>query len=191
MDMMGQTVENRKVILKNKMLEQWGFIGNENGFLSQNLKNTMQTKQADVSEFLKDDEMQKAYLDTVFSECIDILQKNDVTGIFLVLANAQDTTQAAQYNGFFVRDSDPAHQSATNTDLLMERGSKNLARTEGISLDSAWATRFSFAGNGVRTADDFFYQPYLAARENAESTYQYLGYWAEPFILEDYYMDSH
>lgn len=25
-DMMGQTVENRKVILENKMLEQWSFI---------------------------------------------------------------------------------------------------------------------------------------------------------------------
>lgn len=28
-DMMGQTVENRKVILENKMLEQWSFIGSE------------------------------------------------------------------------------------------------------------------------------------------------------------------
>ena len=190
-DMMGQTVENRKVILENKMLEQWSFIGSEKSTLSQSLKSTMQSEQADIGEFLQSDEMQKDYLDVVFPECVDVLQKNNVTGLFLVLANGQDPSQAAEYQGFFVRDSDLEHQSATNTDLLMERGSKNLARTEGISLDSAWATRFSLAGNGARAADDFFYQPYMAAQENGESAYKYLGYWAEPFILEDDYMDSH
>ena len=127
-NMMSRTVENRKVILENKMLEQWSFIGSGKGTLSQSLKSTMQSEQADMGEFLQSDEMQKDYLDVVFPECVDVLQKNNVTGLFLVLANGQDTNQAAQYQGFFVRDSDPEHQSATNTDLLMERGSKNLAR---------------------------------------------------------------
>ena len=165
-DMMGQTVENRKVILENKMLEQWGFIGSEKGTLAQDLRSALQTEQIEVENFLKDDNQQKNYLDTVFAECVDILQKNNVTGLFLILANDQDTTQAAQYNGFFIRDSDPEHESATNTDLMMERGGKNLARTENIFLDSAWASQFSFSGNGVRPADDFFYQPYLASLEN-------------------------
>lgn len=131
-NMMSRTVENRKVILENKMLEQWSFVANE-----------------------------------------------------------AETDQAAEYNGFFVRDADSGDQSFTNTDLIMERGGKTLARTEGIPLDSAWTTKFSFLGNGMRKADDFFYQPYLAARSNPETAQKYLGYWAEPFVLEDHYMDNH
>ena len=190
-NMMSQTVENRKVILENKMLDQWSFVANERGTLSKSLKKTLQSGHMDMEEFLQNDDVQKEFLESVFSECVDVLQKNPVTGLYLILANEADTDQAAEYNGFFVRDSDLGHQSSTNTDLIMERGGKTLARTEGIPLDSAWTTKYSFLGNGMRKADDFFYQPYLAARSNSETAQKYLGYWAEPFVLEDHYMDNH
>lgn len=190
-NMMSRTVENRKVILENKMLEQWSFVANERGTLSKSLKETLKSGHMDMEEFLQNDDVQKEFLESVFSECVDVLQKNPVTGLYLILANEADTDQAAEYNGFFVRDSDSGHQSSTNTDLIMERGGKTLARTEGIPLDSAWTTKFSFLGNDMRKADDFFYQPYLAARSNPETAQKYLGYWAEPFVLEDHYMDNH
>lgn len=190
-DMMSQTVENRKVILENKMLEQWSAVVNEKNDLSRYLKKAIQSEVTDTEEFLADGEAQKQYLESVFSECVDVLQKNNVSGLFLILANEQNSSEAGQYNGFFVRDSDPGHENTSNTDLIMERGGKTLARSESISLDSAWTTKFSFQGEGVRKADDFFYQPYRAALEHSEDTFKYLGYWAEPFILEDYYMDSH
>ena len=190
-DIMSQTVKNRGVILENKMLEQWGFIANGKNRIAQDLQNIFQTTQTDAEGFLSNNEAQKEYLDGIFSECVDVLQNNSVEGLFLILAKDQDTSQAGEYNGFFVRDSDPGHQSSTNTDLLMVRGSKNLARTERISLDSSWSTGFSFLGNGVRKADDFFYQPYVAALENSEESIRYLGYWSEPYILEEHYLDSH
>ena len=190
-NMMSRTVENRKVILENKMLEQWSFVANERGTLSKSLKETLKSDHMDMEDFLQNDDVQKEFLESVFSECVDVLQKNPVTGLYLILANEAETDQAAEYNGFFVRDADSGDQSFTNTDLIMERGGKTLARTEGIPLDSAWTTKFSFLGNGMRKADDFFYQPYLAARSNPETAQKYLGYWAEPFVLEDHYMDNH
>ena len=187
-DMMGQTVENRKVILANKMLEQWSSVADEQNELAGKLKTTMQS---DVKTVLQDEDAQKQYLESVFSECVSVLQKSSVSGIFLIMANDQNISQPAQYHGFFVRDSDPSHANDSNVDLLMERGGKTLARSEQITLDSSWTTKFSFQGNGVRQADNFFYQPYQAAQGQAENVMKYLGYWSEPFILEDYYMDSH
>lgn len=190
-DIMSQTVKNRRVLLENKMLEQWSFITNGKSSIVQDLQEIFQSTQTDTEDFLRNNEAQKEYLDDVFSGCVDVLQNNYVEGLFLILAKDQALDQAGEYNGFFVRDSDPGHQSPTNTDLLMVRGSKNLARTKGISLDSSWSTGFSFLGDGVRQADDFFYQPYVAAVENSQESIQYLGYWSEPFVLEDHYLDSH
>lgn len=190
-DMMSQTVENRKVILENKMLEQWSFLTNEKSTLIQQLKNVLESETIEPEEFLKNEDAQKRFLEDIFSYCVEELQKNMVNGLFLVLGNDKEPDQAAEYLGFFVRDSDEYHQSENNTDLLMERGSKTLARSEGITLDSSWTTRFSLAGNGVRACDEFFYRPYIAAMENTQDRRKYLGYWSEPFVLEDHYMDSH
>lgn len=190
-DIMNQTVTNRRVILENMMLEQWSFVANDKSSIAQNLQDVLQSRQTEMDEFLKNDEAQKAYLEEVFPECVNVLQNSMVNGFFLVLAKDQDLNQPGQYNGFFVRDSDLGHQSPDNRDLLMIRGSKNLARSESIPLDSSWATRFSFQGNGVREADDFFYKPYMAALENPAESMKYLGYWSEPYILEDHYLDNH
>lgn len=56
--------------------------------------------------------------------------------IFLVLANGESIQEASAYSGFFLRDSDPQTKTASNTDLLLERGSKKLSHSQSISLDS-------------------------------------------------------
>ena len=57
-------------------------------------------------------------MEDIFSYCVEELQKNMVNGLFLVLGNDKEPDQAAEYLGFFVRDSDEYHQSENNTDLL-------------------------------------------------------------------------
>lgn len=99
-NMMSRTVENRKVILENKMLEQWSFVANERGTLSKSLKETLKSDHMDMEDFLQNDDVQKEFLESVFSECVDVLQKNPVTGLYLILANEANTDQAAEYNGF-------------------------------------------------------------------------------------------
>ena len=122
---------------------------------------------------------------------VETLQYNTTSGLFLILANDSPLDEAASYRGFFVRDSDPQVKTASNTDLLFERGSKELAHSESITLDNAWSTNFSFEGADKRSADDFFYKPYMAALQHTDTAMVNLGYWARPFILEDHYMDNH
>ena len=110
-----------------------------------------------------------------------------------MLGNDQSVDAESQYNGFWVRDSDPMAKTASHTDLQMERGSKKLSQSMSISLDTPWRTDFSFEGNGNRSADDFFYKPYVAAGDYVDSNINManLGYWSKPFILEDDRMDNH
>lgn len=184
-------VEKNQVMLQNDMNEKWRSIYKESDELNSKLKELLQKDKGDIHQFLASDDLQKKYLENVFGKLISELEYNTTSGVFLVLANDKDINNEADYQGVFVRDSDPQTKTASNTDLLMEKGSKILSQKAAISLDSPWTTKFHFKGNGTRAADNFYYQPYVAATKYKNSEMQDLGYWAKPFILEDNYMDNH
>ena len=184
-------VENSKVVLENDMVSNWRSVYKESDMLAEELSVLLEEKHVDVKNFLGDDRMQQDYLRRVFSKLVDVLQYNDTSGIFLILAGTDNTDEDAAYHGFFVRDSDPQNKTALNTDLLLERGNKELSHDMSIPLDSAWSTDFHFMGAGKRKEDDFFYKPYLAGVEHIDSNMSDLGYWSKPFVLEDNYLDSH
>lgn len=187
------TVENRKVVLENDMIEQWSSVYKESDSLSSALTKVLSDHQMDMQGFMGSGRVQEEYLETVFYDMVEVLQYNSTSGIFLVLGNDGDTDSEGEYKGFWVRDSDPQTKTASRTDLLMERGSKVLSQNMSISLDTSWHTDFRFQGNGKRDADDFFYQPYITAANYVDSrtSMANLGYWSKPFILEDFYMDNH
>lgn len=187
------TVENRKVVLENDMIEQWSSVYKESDSLSSALTKVLSNHQMDMQGFMGSGKVQEEYLETVFYDMVEVLQYNSTSGIFLVLGNNGDTDSEGEYKGFWVRDSDPQTKTASRTDLLMERGSKVLSQNMSISLDTSWHTDFRFQGNGKRDADDFFYQPYITAENYVDSrtSMENLGYWSKPFILEDFYMDNH
>ena len=187
------TVENRKVVLENDMIEQWSSVNKESDNLSSALTKVLSNHQMDMQGFMGSGKVQEEYLETVFYDMVEVLQYNSTSGIFLVLGNDGDTDSEGEYKGFWVRDSDPQTKTASRTDLLMERGSKVLSQNMSISLDTSWHTDFHFQGNGKRDADDFFYQPYITAENYVDSrtSMANLGYWSKPFILEDFYMDNH
>ena len=187
------TVENRKVVLENDMIEQWSSVYKESDSLSSALTKVLSDHQMDMQGFMGSGKVQEEYLETVFYDMVEVLQYNSTSGIFLVLGNDGDTDSEGEYKGFWVRDSDPQTKMASRTDLLMERGSKVLSQNMSISLDTSWHTDFHFQGNGKRDADDFFYQPYITAENYVDSrtSMKNLGYWSKPFILEDFYKDNH
>lgn len=187
------TVENRKVVLENDMIEQWSSMYKESDSLSSALTKVLSNHQMDMQGFMGSGKVQEEYLETVFYDMVEVLQYNSTSGIFLVLGNDGDTDSEGEYKGFWVRDSDPQTKTASRTDLLMERGSKVLSQNMSISLDTSWHTDFHFQGNGKRDADDFFYQPYITAENYVDSrtSMKNLGYWSKPFILEDFYKDNH
>ncbi len=184
-------VENRQVVLQNDMVNQWSSIYKESDSLDAALETVLKAHKADMNTFLGSEELQQQYLQTVFSDMVGVLQYHTASGLFLVLGNNVSTDEAGKYNGFFVRDSDPQTKVSSNTDLLLERGSKTLSQEMDISLDSPWTGKFTFEGYGNREADAFFYEPYLAAKQYPTLDMVNLGYWSKPFVLEDQAVDNH
>ncbi len=189
-NMMGRLVENRGVILQSDMNQRWASVYQQEAQMNALLEQFLHSADTDLKTLLHSEEQKRLLLEQLFPECLDILQNNSTTGVFLILAGADDGT-AAELDGFFIRDSDPYTNPANNSDLLLERGSKELSRSWNIPLDTNWTTRFHVEGQGVSAAERYFYEPWRAGRDYPEADAADLGYWSPPFCLEKSAADPH
>lgn len=188
--MMAKIVENRKVILQNEMTQRWNSILDEEPVMNGLLKEYLTKRQLTLQQLLQDNAACQELLETFFPECLKTLQNNLASGVFLVLVDG-DRTNASEFDGFFIRDSAPESKSANGTDMLLEKGSKELSRNYNVPLDTCWTTRFHMMGQRKRESDNFFYEPWRAGEENPDAGTGDLGYWSKPFVLEDNPNDSH
>ena len=138
--MMSRLVENRRVILQSDMNQRWSSIHNQEALINGLLEDYLEEQNMELGALLRSGERKRELLERLFPECLNILQNNSTTGIFLILAEG-DPAPAGEFDGFFIRDSDPNTNPANCTDLLLERGSKELSRTWSIPLDTNWTAR--------------------------------------------------
>lgn len=181
--MMNRLVENRRVILQNDMNQRWASVKEQEEFLNNTLEHYLKEKDVEVDEFLDSDKMKSEFLSLIFPECLNTRQNYFTTGIFVILTG-KDMEAEGDYSGFFIRDSDPDTNPANYTDLLLERGSKQLSREWSIPLDTCWTAHFHMDGQGRSDADSFFYEPWRAGTEYPDADTANLGYWSMPFSLE-------
>lgn len=188
--MMNRVVENRRVILQNDMNQRWAILHEQEEAMDGILVQYLNKKGTKLEDFLNSQEMKSELLEAFFPKCLSILQNNSTTGIFVILAGP-DMQAPADFDGFFIRDSDPDTNPANYTDLLLERGGKHLSREWNIPLDTSWTTRFHMDGRGQHASDNFFYEPWRAGEEHPDADAVDLGYWSLPFSLEKKMADSY
>lgn len=192
--MLLRMVENRKVILRNDMV-RWSYISGQEAGMNLLVDEFLQEKQLTLEQVLASRDLKNELLEKLFPSCMDTLENSTTTGIFVVLtgedAEGKDAGAAGEYDGFFIRDSSPLTNPSNYSDLMMERGSKQLSRTYGVPLDIYWTTTFAMSGQGQKAEENFFYEPWRAARENAHADTADLGYWSQAFMLETDKKDSH
>lgn len=188
--MMNRLVENRRVILQNDMNQRWASVHEKEDVIGGLLGEFLNYQNADIDAFLESDEMKRDFLGEVFPEFLAMQQNSSTTGIFLILTD-KEMEKEGDFEGFFIRDSDPDTSPANYTDLLLERGSKQLSREWNIPLDTCWTTRFHMDGMGSSDVDNYFYEPWRAGAEYPDVDIENLGYWSMPFSLEKGMPDSY
>ena len=188
--MMGRLVENRSVILQNDMNQRWASIHEQAPRMDAVLEDYLRSQGVGMDEVLRSAELRAGLLGALFPECLEILQSSSTTGTFLALTGGAGL-EAGEFDGFFIRDSDPNTNPANYSDLLLERGDKRLSREWNIPLDTNWTTRFHMDPSGRNEADRWFYEPWRAGDNYPDADTVDLGYWSEPFFLEKEGGDSY
>jgi PAS domain S-box-containing protein len=187
---MSRMVENRKVILQNDMTQRWSSIADQETYMNRILEDFLKENKITLEEVQASEEWQAKLLETIFPICMNLVENNLSTGVFYILTGS-DPSQPEDCRGFFLRDSNPQSNLAGYSDLMLERGSKQLSRTFGIPLDTYWTSVFRMPGSGERMEDEYYYEPWLAALQHPDADARDLGYWSSPFVLGADIRDPH
>ena len=144
---MEQTVENRKITLENNMVQHWMEVSENEEKISRELDSLLSSNRITVKEFLDDGQLQKQLLQNTALSSLYQLRKNEVTGSFLVLANQDGENEEGGRicRGYYFRDADPSANSLDYSDVLMERGGRDIVHQTGVALDSYWTTDFTLS----------------------------------------------
>ncbi len=188
--MMNRLVENRALILTNDMNQRWAAVYEQEISINETLNQFLEEHHMTIDQLSVSGESRSSLLERFFPKCLTILQNNFSTGIFVILSG-EDMEAPGEFDGFFIRDSDPNTNPANYTDLLLERGSKKLSREWNIPLDTSWTTYFHMDGQGRNPSEKYFYEPWRAGTEYRDADIRNLGYWSLPFYLEKGTADSY
>ena len=104
-NMLKRLVENRGVILQNDMNQRWSSIRSQEDLFEGILKQYLDSGNINLDTLLNSGERKQELLELLFPECLEILQNNSTTGLFLILTEP-GAPAAGEFDGFFIRDSD-------------------------------------------------------------------------------------
>ena len=145
---LNQTVENRKILLENGMVQRWSEMKEEEAKAKNALEQQLTTRRITVHDFLNNEEAQKDFLENMLDTMLYMMRKNTVTGSFLILANDSVGTQESTCDGIYFRDSDPTGNTADYADVLLERGASSLSNAKDITMDTHWTTSYHLGTRG-------------------------------------------
>ena len=188
-DILNERVINRKNYIQNEMLQRWSNTSETEATINSSVKKVLNEKNALIEDVGNNEEINKDIIKSISNDLIYLLRKNSVTGAFIILSDKNindksiDSKGEISRTGLYIRDLDPKFNPNDNSDLLIERGSSDIARSFGISMDSYWEPKFSFKSENEQDGDDFFYKPFRAAIDNPNVSSSNLGYWGSKFLL--------
>lgn len=167
---LNERVRGRKNYLQNEIKKIWSNV--------EEFENHIQ-KQVNLVNLQKNPEKASELLENISDNAVVILRQRLVTGAFVVLEGDGDD----QRKGIYIRDLDPSFNPTNNSDILMERGSMDIAKKLDVSLDRRWSANFKLAKQDEQA--EFYYKPFLAAKEYKGISSKDLGYWSRPFRLNE------
>ncbi|WP_456035725.1 hypothetical protein [Senegalimassilia anaerobia] len=129
-----RAVDNRKVNLESAMVKSWAGISRETVSLNSALSDQLAQSGLDVPGFLADGSQKEAFVADAFPRLLSVIGSNTTSGVYLILGNDGDLSVEQDHIGAFLRDSDPTGNSDSHSDLLLERGDKEIAATRPSPL---------------------------------------------------------
>ena len=179
-----QAIENRRLLLENTLTQQETGLQGAAAQMGAKLEAFLEERGFDLGQFRQDRAAQEDFLAAVGEDVIRLMRQNQATGAFLILSNPEVEAAGGEASGLYLRDGDPLSNPADYSDMELVRGMPENTRKLRIPLATLWQRSFRFEAPGSRGADDFFFDPYLAAKRQPELGVENLGSWNGSFCLE-------
>lgn len=190
-DFLRKSVETRNVIVKSNMVQNKDSISEIVDEINDVMGKGLEKNHITVEQFLRNDSLQKEFIQQISESCLAMLLRDTLTGSFVVIGNPDGNSDYYNLNGVYFRDSEPHVNSNTYDDIYIKRGNRELAGYLNIPHAVHWESQIQVLNSGEREADNFFYRPLEAGMENPHTKSMNLGYWSKLFSIEESNQDNY
>lgn len=176
-DIVCERLTNRKNELETLFNNNW----TDMEFYEQNINKIYATYETTygMQPFIDQKNIQIQFLGDTSKLLIDMIRRNQVNGVFLILNDRPKNVSFPQSEdvdskyGINIRDMDATSAYTGTEDLLIERSPSSLVEKIGCSLDSWWDASYHFSSkeDGL-----FYYKPLQAAYNNPEANGKDIAY---------------
>jgi len=183
-DVFVEEVSNRSAYLKTDMIQRWSQLDWTQSMVEENVEEYLEEHDLSTRDLLPGSTDATALLAELAPNLISTLRRNSVNGVFVVF-HGDGTTVIREWDGIsksglYLRDTDPATDSASNADLMVKCGSYTLAGELGLALDINWSPTMT-----INRDSDWYYCPLATAAHTPNATPSQLGYWAPMHAISD------
>lgn len=112
----------------------------------------------------------------ILNELQNVMNNLNVTGGYVIFND--DVFQGDDYQGFYLRDSNPSLTSQDKSDLSAYFGSPDGLKQEGITFDTNWTPNLRMDKDNSKYS--FYYKPYLDALQDPSKSPDSYAYWGSP-----------
>lgn len=190
-DIFDSKVVNRSYELENMMVNQWSNLETEVEDIQSVINNLAARNQIDPENLDDNPGDSHTILEHITNNVISTLRNHRVTGAYVFLcSDISAGSEKESLPGLYISDSNVENDnSATNSDLMIRRGSKSLVEKMGIATDSDWEPNITLQGNNLEEFKQVYHNYHLFQNEVTDITD--LGYWMPMLQVENDYVVSY
>ncbi|MGN0552363.1 MAG: hypothetical protein ACI4I1_03195, partial [Oscillospiraceae bacterium] len=175
-----QNAASKQSAVLKKTLSDYSDMSDEIQSADVILSKVLEKRCITVEGFLSDPGAQTMFLEAYAEDMLGYMKEEAPNGVFTVLCNGTENTEASNLKGFFFKDAAPDEND--DFDSLLTRGSRTISDKYDIPLDINWSS--DFVGDN-KTANKFFWVPVNAARSLPDGKSIDFGYWSDSFVFDD------
>lgn len=181
-DLLSEQVTNRRNYVEEDMVGRWGHLSDAISVINGVTKSQIASSGLKLEEIIGSSEHTAELLRSSSDYVIEIMRRNDVTGAFFIIDNAENPQLEHQYDALYFRDMDPTATPEDYSDILSIKNPGTLSVDKEIAMANFWSPRMDFSP-GADPAD-FYLRPKMAAEKYPTVSDESLGCWSTPFTLQ-------
>ncbi|GHU51989.1 hypothetical protein FACS1894132_00660 [Clostridia bacterium] len=174
------TNENRRNILQDKMVSEWGNLDAYEKTVKAEVVAYSERNKCSVDEILNSREKIIEVINDISENTLVTLRLNGATGVFaMFMSNTENV-----FNGIYYRDSNPLMSSNDYSDVSLFAGPVTTARNVGIGLDSYWSEVMKVPSDPNDSTNISIMKPIEIYKNNMKLTSKQVAYWSSPHVVD-------
>ncbi len=176
-----ERVSYRANFIQTEFINRWMNLDSTYSAVTKTVDDIVISENKSYDDLLQSDvNLNVAILNEVSEDLLNSLNRNAVSGTFIVFGNIDNQNKY----GLYFRNTNPLVAMADYSNFVIEVAPYNFVNKHKILSSSYSKTKFDFKNSSTED-QHFFTKPIQAKKDNASLSYNNCGWWSSPYYLNN------